>query len=166
MVSKILYRSALFLVLTVVSIHVIAQTKQVVVNKAKPVQSLSIQNDTTERLISVDKLTFQDFNKNGKLDVYEDYRKPIELRAKDLLSKMTTEEKLVQLQCPWIGKAKLFTTNRLDTAKAKKVFTQGLGAILRLSDGNYIISKTANPKSSEVAVLANETQKHLSIKHA
>jgi len=37
--------------------------------------------------------TFRDLNKNGKLDIYEDVRQPIEARIKDLLKQMTLEEK-------------------------------------------------------------------------
>jgi len=36
---------------------------------------------------------YRDLNKNGKLDVYEDSRRPIEDRVQDLLKKMTLEEK-------------------------------------------------------------------------
>jgi beta-glucosidase len=36
---------------------------------------------------------YRDLNKNGKLDVYEDSRQPIEDRVQDLLKKMTLEEK-------------------------------------------------------------------------
>lgn len=38
-------------------------------------------------------VTFRDLNKNGKLDIYEDPRQPIEVRAEDLLSQMTLQEK-------------------------------------------------------------------------
>src|ERR1700761_538194 len=38
-------------------------------------------------------ITYVDLNKNGKLDVYEDPRQPIEDRVQDLLKKMTIEEK-------------------------------------------------------------------------
>ena len=38
-------------------------------------------------------LTFRDLNKNGKLDIYEDPRQPIEARVDDLLSQMTLAEK-------------------------------------------------------------------------
>lgn len=158
--THIFLKIVVFTFVACVAVSTNAKTKHCVVNVVKANQILSAQNDTTEKFISVGNLKFRDFNKNGKLDVYEDYRKAIEVRAQDLLSKMTMEEKLAQLQCPWIGKSKLFTDNKLDSAKAKKVFKQGLGAILRLSDGNYIISRTASPKSSEVAVLANETEKH------
>jgi len=37
--------------------------------------------------------TFRDLNKNGRLDVYEDPRQPIEARVEDLLGQMTLEEK-------------------------------------------------------------------------
>jgi beta-glucosidase len=37
--------------------------------------------------------TFRDLNKNGRLDPYEDSRRPIEERIADLLSQMTLEEK-------------------------------------------------------------------------
>ncbi|MFN8346903.1 MAG: glycoside hydrolase family 3 N-terminal domain-containing protein [Spirosomataceae bacterium] len=39
-------------------------------------------------------LEFKDLNKNGKLDKYEDWRLPVEVRVKDLLSQMTLEEKV------------------------------------------------------------------------
>ena len=36
---------------------------------------------------------YRDLNKNGKLDVYEDPRRPVNDRVEDLLSQMTLEEK-------------------------------------------------------------------------
>lgn len=115
---------------------------------------------TNERTVLVGNLKFRDLNKNGKLDVYEDYRKPIEQRANDLLFKMTMEEKLVQLQCPWSSKSKLLTFSMLDSTKVKKNYPDGLGGILRLSDGSYIFSKKGSPEPGEIAVLANETQRY------
>ena len=44
-------------------------------------------------LQSNDEFTFRDLNKNGRLDPYEDPRRPIEERVADLLSQMTLEEK-------------------------------------------------------------------------
>ena len=38
-------------------------------------------------------VTYRDLNKNGRLDLYEDPRQPIEDRVQDLLKKMTIEEK-------------------------------------------------------------------------
>ena len=44
-------------------------------------------------LLTVDGKTFRDLNKNGRLDVYEDPRRPIDERVEDLLGQMTLEEK-------------------------------------------------------------------------
>ncbi len=46
-----------------------------------------------------------DFNKNGKKDVFEDSRQPVEKRIANLLSQMTLDEKTCQLatllgRCP------------------------------------------------------------------
>ncbi|MBV2223379.1 MAG: hypothetical protein KUL74_00850, partial [Cloacibacterium sp.] len=45
------------------------------------------------KILKIKGLQFKDLNKNGKLDQYEDWRLPYSVRAKDLVSKMTTEEK-------------------------------------------------------------------------
>ncbi len=45
------------------------------------------------RILEVGGQRFKDLNKNGKLDVYEDWRRPIEERVNDLVSQMTVEEK-------------------------------------------------------------------------
>ena len=43
-------------------------------------------------LISVDGLTFKDLNRNGKLDPYEDWRLPAEVRTADMVQRMSVEE--------------------------------------------------------------------------
>ena len=40
---------------------------------------------------------FKDLNKNNILDVYEDWRKPLDLRVANLVSQMTLEEKVGML---------------------------------------------------------------------
>lgn len=47
-----------------------------------------------KKLIEQDGLQFKDLNGNGKLDPYEDWRLPSEERAKDLVSRMTLDEKV------------------------------------------------------------------------
>jgi beta-glucosidase len=42
---------------------------------------------------SEDGLTYRDLNHNGRLDVYEDPRQPVEARVEDLLRQLTLEEK-------------------------------------------------------------------------
>ena len=44
-------------------------------------------------LLREGQLTFKDLNKNGRLDVYEDWRKPVAARIEDLINQMTLEEK-------------------------------------------------------------------------
>jgi beta-glucosidase len=44
------------------------------------------------KIITVGGLAFKDLNKNGKLDRYEDWRLPVEERAKDLASRMTIKQ--------------------------------------------------------------------------
>ena len=44
-------------------------------------------------LLYDDGLPFRDLNKNGRIDVYEDWRQPVDARVADLLSQMTLEEK-------------------------------------------------------------------------
>jgi beta-glucosidase len=39
-------------------------------------------------------LQFRDLNRNGKIDGYEDWRLPVDLRVSDLVAKMTLEEKV------------------------------------------------------------------------
>jgi len=44
-------------------------------------------------LLRVEGALFKDLNKNGTLDAYEDWRRPVAERARDLVSRMTLEEK-------------------------------------------------------------------------
>ncbi|HWZ03008.1 MAG TPA: glycoside hydrolase family 3 N-terminal domain-containing protein, partial [Mucilaginibacter sp.] len=44
------------------------------------------------KVLTVDGLSFKDLNKNGKLDKYEDWRLPVDERAKDLASKLSIEQ--------------------------------------------------------------------------
>jgi beta-glucosidase len=49
-------------------------------------------------IIGIGQLEFRDLNGNGQLDVYEDWRKPVERRVADLLSRMSLEEKAGLMQ--------------------------------------------------------------------
>lgn len=46
------------------------------------------------KILKKGKFEFKDLNKNGKLDKYEDWRLPSDVRINDLISKMTLEEKV------------------------------------------------------------------------
>ena len=54
-------------------------------------------------------------------------------RAKDLLKKMTTDEKIAQLQCMW-NKSPYISAGKFDEANAAKVFKYGLGQIARINE--------------------------------
>ncbi|HVG16612.1 MAG TPA: glycoside hydrolase family 3 N-terminal domain-containing protein [Chitinophagaceae bacterium] len=53
-----------------------------------------ILGSRTAKIIKVEGFSFKDLNKNGKLDKYEDWRLSSETRSKDLLSKMSLEQKV------------------------------------------------------------------------
>lgn len=55
-------------------------------------QTLGYSPKSGVNIIQVDGLAFKDLNKNGSLDIYEDWRKPVAERAKDLAAKMTVEQ--------------------------------------------------------------------------
>ncbi len=50
-------------------------------------------------ILEVDGLKFKDLNKNGTLDVYEDWREETDTRVADLISQMTAEEEVGLLFC-------------------------------------------------------------------
>ena len=54
--------------------------------------TLGYSPESGVKILTVDGLKFKDLNKNGKLDKYEDWRLPVEERAKDLAQKMSVEQ--------------------------------------------------------------------------
>ncbi len=62
------------------------------------------------KIIQADGFAFKDLNKNGALDIYEDWRMPVADRAKDLAAKMTVEQ---------IAGLMLFSRYRTIPAKGK-----------------------------------------------
>lgn len=57
----------------------------------------TFQPEVSTRVVNVlnaDGLQFKDLNKNNELDVYEDWRQPVEKRIEDLLSQMNIQEKV------------------------------------------------------------------------
>ena len=55
-------------------------------------QTLGYSSASGIKLLTVSGFAFKDLNKNGKLDKYEDWRLPFDVRAKDLASKLTVEQ--------------------------------------------------------------------------
>jgi beta-glucosidase len=82
-----------------------------------------------------------------------------EARAKDLLSRMTLQEKLMQTQCLWIQKSTILDKNgQFDPVKAKDVLRNGLGELARLSENNGPNSYGYHPRQG--AELYNKIQKY------
>lgn len=82
-----------------------------------------------------------------------------EQRAKNLLSLMTVDEKVMQTQCLWIQKSRILNAaGDFDEAKAKEALKNGLGELGRLNEN-------AGPNSSgyhpgEAARLYNKIQRY------
>ncbi|MEP7322537.1 MAG: glycoside hydrolase family 3 N-terminal domain-containing protein [Saprospiraceae bacterium] len=55
-------------------------------------QSITYSPSSGIKILKVQGYSFKDLNKNGKLDSYEDWRLPAEVRAKDLSSKLSIEQ--------------------------------------------------------------------------
>ena len=54
--------------------------------------TLGYSSKSGVKILTVDGLAFKDLNRNGKLDKYEDWRLPVDERAKDLASQMSLEQ--------------------------------------------------------------------------
>ena len=62
-------------------------------------------------------------------------------RATDLLSRMTTEEKIAQLQCVWYDKMHFFTAGEFDYVKAAEVMPDGIGHLARPAENWKILTR-------------------------
>jgi beta-glucosidase len=68
---------------------------------------------------TIDGYSFRDLNKNGKLDIYEDTRQPVDARVNDLLGQMTLEEKAGIL---FINGARVNEDGSIEDKPAKGLF--------------------------------------------
>ncbi len=127
-----------------------------------------------ENIIEVDGKHFKDSNKNGELDKYEDWRLSSEERAKDLVEKMTVEDKIGMMVINSRGmginqrdKSKVDATGLLDEAMSvsssnvENVFGgQGQGTygttdtIKKLRMRHFILRQ--NPEPEDLAAWINQ----------
>jgi beta-glucosidase len=94
----------------------------------------------------------------GPVAVYQDAKQSVELRVKDLLGKMTLEEKVAQLQTVW-GKRQQLETNggEFTESSAKSILGLGMGQVARPAE-----NKGGNGKiPSQTAAFTNDIQKWL-----
>ena len=73
-------------------------TSTMITHATAPVLKKVTVQAKVKPIITVGQDSFKDLNGNGKLDVYEDWRKPVEQRVEDLLSRMTLAEKAGLMQ--------------------------------------------------------------------
>lgn len=95
---KSLWKALLFLV-AVIIMYAIYRKVQEKLSAKKAWEQLG---EEARELKNEDGHMYRDLNKNGKLDVYEDSRQPVEARVEDLLSQMTLEEKAATMLSPMI----------------------------------------------------------------
>ncbi|HMU08428.1 MAG TPA: glycoside hydrolase family 3 N-terminal domain-containing protein [Ferruginibacter sp.] len=82
-----------------------------------------------------------------------------EQRAKNLLSLMTVDEKVMQTQCLWIQKSRILNaTGDFDEAKAKEALKNGLGELGRLNENAGPNSSGYHPR--QAAELYNKIQRY------
>jgi beta-glucosidase len=84
-------------------------------------------------------------------------------RAEDLLHRMTTDEKIAQLQCIWTeNKKKLFTDEKFDEKKATEYFKDGLGFMSRPNENLFPKKPAYHPAlhPRQAAELYNQIQRY------
>jgi beta-glucosidase len=99
----------------------------------------------------------------GNKPVYKNPAAPLEQRVEDLLSRMTLEEKIVQITAVWQSKNQLFDARgAFDPAKASRLHPAGIGHFTRPSDLQDAGSplKTAFRDERQTVELVNAIQRH------
>ena len=91
---------------------------------------------------------------------YKNATLPTEVRIKDLLARMTTEEKAAQMQCLWFQKARILDDKgNFDPIKGALDLKNGMGQIARPSEikGSFSISRSPR----QTVELVNAIQRHM-----
>jgi beta-glucosidase len=111
---------------------------------------------TSALVIEEDGFVFRDLNKNGKLDVYEDPRRPLEDRIDDLLAQMTLAEKAGMM---FINGAVVNADGSLEDKPGAASFGMG-GVAISLMTGQQMnhFNLWQIPEAQAVAVWYNHLQ--------
>ncbi|WP_420381771.1 glycoside hydrolase family 3 N-terminal domain-containing protein [Novosphingobium sp.] len=101
----------------------------------------------------------------GDRVVYRDPHAPIGERVRDLLGRMTLEEKAAQMRCMWLTKYQILDGGQFSPAKAQTVLAQGIGQIGSPGDtiGTPRSSKDYYRSPEETVDLVNAIQRHLTL---
>lgn len=95
--------------------------------------------------------------------LYKNAEAPVDVRVRDLLVKMTLEEKIAQIMTVWDAKAEVFDANgEFDATKMSTKFPYGIGQFARPSDAAGPVSprKTKGRDVRGTVRLVNALQKH------
>lgn len=117
-------------------------------------------------------LVFKDLNGNGILDTYEDYRKSVNERAEDLLSRMTIEEKVglmtvnngfmrTSALCPSstpMLKNRDLVCEQTIIAYGGMIAINAMSEIINDHNSRYIVTRDASPAPSTLARWTNQVQ--------
>jgi beta-glucosidase len=95
--------------------------------------------------------------------VYRDATAPIAARVRDLLSRMTLDEKVAQVCSTWFGKSRLLNDDRTFSAeKARAAIPRGIGQVARPGDnrGTTLASTVPLRGIEETVALVNAIQRY------
>ncbi|MDU0809234.1 glycoside hydrolase family 3 protein [Aquirufa regiilacus] len=143
-------KSRVLIALLFASSSLLAQTQPVLVAMKSPT-------------LRVGKLSFKDLNKNNNLDKYEDWRLPVDVRVKDLVSQMTLEEKLgfMLISTTRMGGDQVFS-NGVQGGGPKTTITEGFNEEDLVQNTNMFTRKPlASPNMSAAGTTKGVTQFHL-----
>jgi len=113
----------IFIVSMLCLLSIVGISQKSTVNK-KPQPFLGYKN---VQILNLEGSQFKDLNKNGKLDKYEDWRLSNDARAKDLLTKMSVEDKVGFM---------LISTSRLKSERSAQINAETDNTIKPSSDLN------------------------------
>jgi beta-glucosidase len=106
---------------------------------------------------------FNSMHVAAQTPLYKNKKASPEARAKDLLQRMTVDEKIAQMQCRWNTKNLFINADgNFDSAKATALLKNGLGEIARINELPGTQTKGRHPK--DAAALYNAVQ-HFFIEH-
>lgn len=110
-------------------------------------------------ILQIKNLQFKDLNKNKKLDKYEDWRLPYDVRIKDLISQMTIEEKIGFMI---ISTTRLAGDNSFQANAPKTEITSGFNEEDLLQPNNMFTRKPLpNPMMSAAGTTKGVLNFHL-----